>query len=79
MVEGKANPVKYIINYGGNDKSIELPDNAVFSIDSIAAGEKDGHITVLTVHVEDKLYAAFVGAMQFYPETLEPRLKTWAR
>lgn len=79
MVEGEAKQVKYIINYSGSDKSVELPDDALLELDSIKAGDKDSSITVLNVYVGDKLHAAFVGAMTFYPETMEPKAKTWAR
>lgn len=71
--------MKYIINYGGSDKTVELPDGATLDLDSVKAGDKDSSITVLNVYVGNKLHAAFVGAMTFYPETMEPKVQTWAR
>lgn len=71
--------MRYVINYSDNDQTIELPEDATFELDSVAAGGEGGHITVLTIFQGDKTLAVFVGAMRIYPVSFEPAARTWAR
>lgn len=70
--------MKYIVNYSDRDQTLEVPDDATLDIESIAAGEGNSHITMLTIRQGNKILAAFVGAMRFYPESMEPERRTWA-
>lgn len=73
--------MKYIVLVDNQPHKIEVREGVIPSLEFHALGnEKDGGVMPVLSFKDEaaNTIAAFVGVMRYYPDTMEPKKKTWA-